>query len=182
MKPLTPTTPHVIILVGIPGAGKTHFAEHFAKTFHAPYINQGALQALADGDEAKGARLMTVMLDELLKTHRTIIVEGSTHQRTIRTALIRKLTKAGYEPLLVWVQTDPAEAKFRSLKHMSADDYAAAIKRFQPPVATEKPIVISGKHTYASQVKKVLKHLAHVHPEPEATVVRPRTGRNILIR
>lgn len=185
MKPLTPTTPHVIILVGIPGAGKTHFAEHFAKTFHAPYVNHGALQALVGADDNSAAHLSSHILDELLKTNRTLVYEGPTNLRSVRTALVKKISQAGYEPLLVWVQTETGEAKRRSLKHspnMSSELFDSLLQRFQGPVKTEKPIVISGKHTYASQVKMVLKHLAHARPEPETPVVRPRPGRNILIR
>lgn len=185
MKPLTPTTPHVIILVGIPGAGKSHFADHFAKTFHAPFVNHGALQNMTGISDAEATQLSTHMLEELLKTQRTLIYEGPTHQKAVRSALSRKLEKAGYKPLLVWVQTELGEAKRRSLKtdqNMNPSLFDTRIERFQAPTAAEKPVVISGKHTYASQVKMVLKHLAHVRPEHETPVVRPRTGRNILIR
>ncbi len=187
MKPLTPTTPHVIIMVGIPGAGKTHFAEHFAKTFSAPFVNQAALKTIADTSETHAAELSSHMLDELLKTHRTIIYEGPTHVRTVRQALVRKITKAGYEPFLVWVQTESAEAMHRSLKadrSLDANAYEAHLKQFQRPHLTEKAIVISGKHTYASQVKMVLRRLSgNTRPEePVAPKRPPSPGRHIAVR
>lgn len=185
MKPLTPTTPHVIIMVGIPGAGKTHFAEHFAKTFGAPYVNHHAVGELAGSDDATHARISSHFLDELLKTHRTIVFEGPTHTKAIRQALMKKIIKAGYKPLLVWVQTESVEAKRRSTKkggtHTSSS-YDQAIGLFQPPQASEQPVVISGKHTYASQVKMVLKHLAGTRDTRIEAVPRTRVGRNITVR
>lgn len=186
MKPLTPTTPHVIMMVGIPGAGKTHFAEHFAKTFGAPYVSQHAITELAAADDATSARVSSYLLDELLKTQRTIIFEGPTHTKAIRQALMKKVMKAGYKPLLVWVQTESIEAKRRSIKkggRHTAESFDAIVRQFQSPHISEQPVVISGKHTYASQVKMVLKHLAGARDnEPSTPPARTRIGRNITVR
>ena len=39
MNNLDLTTPRVIFLVGIPGAGKTFFASRFSEEFGAPFID-----------------------------------------------------------------------------------------------------------------------------------------------
>lgn len=183
MKPLTPTTPHVIILVGIPGSGKTHFGEYFAKTFHAPYINQEALQNLSGVHDDIATALSGHILDELLKTQRTLVYEAPLQTRVERLSLYKKLSKAGYKPLLVWVQTDTAEAKRRSQRAGRDIDFEAHVKRFQQPTSIEKPIVISGKHTHTTQVRSVLKHLAGTRPDDAAKPPhRPPAGRNIVIR
>ncbi|MBI3889304.1 hypothetical protein HY312_01855 [Candidatus Saccharibacteria bacterium] len=38
MKSLNLTKPHLIVVVGIPGAGKTYFGQQFSTTFNAPYL------------------------------------------------------------------------------------------------------------------------------------------------
>ena len=196
MKPLTPNTPHVIIMVGIPGSGKTTFAEHFAKTFDAPYINPLTIAKLIGSDAETTEKITKLLFDELLKTNTTLIYEGSTYLRTQRMALENMVTKAGYKPLLVWVQTDPAESKHRATKKginsLSNAEFDAAFRQFQNPSETEKPVVISGKHTYPTQLKAVLMRLATTRPQaPQApqkplppTPPHPRIvpGRNITIR
>lgn len=189
MKPLTTSTPHVIIMAGIPGAGKTAFAEAFAKTFHAPFVHSEELQRIA-GVEKRPANIVAAkLLAELLKTGHTLVFEGDTSSRATRLALVKTVTQAGYKPLLVWVQTETTEAKRRSLRKrdglaaLTPEEFEHAVKRFTPPSANEKPVVISGKHTYATQLKIVLKHLAGPRPEQsDDTKQRVRSGRNIIIR
>jgi len=161
MKSLSLSSPHLIVMTGVKGSGKTFFAEKFADTFHAPYICYEKIAKLAP-DTASD--LILYQLDELLKTKQPLIVDGLATTRAERIELARKAREAGYELLLVWVQTDPITAKNRALKagkkDLSADEYDRAVKRFTSPNNVEKPVVISGKHTYASQAKTVLKRLS----------------------
>jgi len=196
MKPLTPTTPHVIILVGIPGAGKTTFAEHFAKTFHAPYINTAALQTKAGISSEAAIKITELLFEELLKTGRTFVYEGPTGSKEERLALAKYVAKAGYKHLLVWVQTEPLEAKRRALSKQKIDRISSEVfdhiyTAFSGPIAAEKPVVISGKHTYVTQLRAVLKRLSVARPATAATTTatppataQPRVypGRNITIR
>jgi len=186
MKHLSLTKPHVIVMVGIPGSGKTFFAEKFADTFHAPYVSREKIAALApDAADA----LAEQQLDELLKTGKSIIFEGNTDTRVSRTDLARKARLAGYEVLLVWPQTDIATAKQRTIKaySISSDDYDKMVRRFTPPTLPEKPVVISGKHTYASQAKVVLQRLSGPRAEISTHNTPPTRGeqstrRNVTIR
>lgn len=193
MKPLTPASPHAIIMLGIPGAGKSAFAEHFAETFQAPILNVTKLQKDLSLDDTRTEKLFNSVLSEYLKTRRTVLIDGRFDKKTKRAELIRTVMKAGYRPLVVWVQTDTAEAKRRALKEyptgsgLSSSEFDTAVSAFQPPVAQEKAVVISGKHTYATQLKIVLKQLAsHVdraadtsHDTPPSS--RPR-ARGMVLR
>lgn len=193
MKSLSLSQPHVIIMVGIPGSGKSFFAEKFATTFHAPYVSRDKIALIIDDKKAVD-RLFALQLKELFKTHHSIIVEGPTMTRTERTTLQKAATAAGYETLLLWVQIDPVTAKHRSTKPaketdrtpLTNDQHEALVKRFSPPHPLEKPIVISGKHTYATQVKVVLKKLSAPRAEAPALQQPParqrqNTRRNITV-
>jgi predicted kinase len=193
MKSLSLTQPHLIVMVGVPGAGKSFFAEKFAETFHAPYVSlEKILPFTTTASDA--SHLMQQQTTELLKTRQSIILEGDTDTRTERDKLARQARIAGYETLLVWVQTDPITAKSRSVREtkdktnrtISTDEYDRIVKRFTPPSVIEKPTVISGKHTYATQAKIVLKKLSAPRAEISTHDIAPvrqeeRSRRNNII-
>ncbi|MDB5165578.1 MAG: hypothetical protein JWM00_468 [Candidatus Saccharibacteria bacterium] len=161
MKSLSLNRPHAIVMVGIPGSGKSFFAEKFSDTFSAPYINYDTFRPFVS-DPKQLSKLIAHQMRELLKTNYSIVLEGVAHTRTERTELVKHLKQHGYETIFIWVQTDPETALTRSLKQSkhSKDEHERLTKRFSPPHATEKPVVISGKHTYATQVRSVLKRLS----------------------
>jgi len=182
MKPLTPAIPHAIIMMGIPGSGKSTFAERFAETFQAPIINMPTLMRESGLPSAKANLIAKSLLKEIIKTKRTFIFEGNTHTQDLRADLIRDLTKKGYKTLLVWVQTDTTESLRRALKphpkgsSMTNEEFDAAIDAFEPPQKKEKFIVISGKHTFGTQLKIVLKQLALAQPRPAIGPPAPRAS------
>lgn len=194
MKSLSLSQPHLIIVVGIPGSGKTFFAEKFAETFRAPYISREKITDIIDGPRDSIDTLVYYQLHELLKTRQSILLEAATDTHAERAEFTRKARSCGYETLFVWVQTDPATAKSRYQKEhkpgrvASSHEYDQLASRFSPPVAIEKHVVISGKHTYATQAKGILKKLS----EPRAKIAThtpppPRTEqtpgrRNIAVR
>lgn len=189
MKPLTPATPHVIVMMGIPSSGKTTFAEHLAKTFQSPIVSVEHIAREAEIDSVSADRVALHFLTELYKTKRTIVYDGYTDTKVSRVELMKQITKAGYHPVLVWVQTELLESKRRALKRrpdggeLTSEEFDSIVRHFTAAAPNEKPIVISGRHTYSSQLKVVLKHLAR-EPQPILpTPPRPQpSGRNIIIR
>lgn len=205
MKSLSLTPPHLIVTVGIPGSGKSFFAEKFAATFKAPYIKYDTLLAVTDGNTSITDMYAGHMLKELFKTGHTILFDGHSDSRAEREALRNLAASAGYKTLFVWTQTDEATAKARFIKasrknghHAVGARYEALLGAFVPPNEKEQPyVVVSGKHTYATQAKAVLKTLAlgkqlarsasgHAHQAPAAAPVPVRTtttaNRSIMIQ
>jgi predicted kinase len=161
MKSLQLDKPHVIVTIGIPGSGKSFFSRKFADTFNAPYLDQSTFDRLATSNAAS-KELQSTMLEEMLKTGRTIVMELAQSNRSERAELSRVLRKAGYVPLYIWVQVDTETAMNRAYRMTGAsiDDYQNLLRRFAAPHPSEKPLVISGKHTFATQAKAVLRKLS----------------------
>lgn len=174
MKSLSLSTPKLVVLVGIPGSGKTYFGDKFSDTFGAPYINTSAIrQTLTDqptysSDEQYVVDMLSLLqLGELFKTRKTILFEGNTSARTHRTHIAKLAKEHGYEALFVWVQTDPATSQKRATrttrgsKHLTIplDLFERLSASFEDLDKTETSAVISGRHTYASQARTVLKRL-----------------------
>jgi predicted kinase len=195
MKSLSLSQPHAIVMVGVPGSGKSFFAEKFSETFNAPFASLEKIIPFAKSATAAN-NLFEQQVDQLLKTRQSIVVEGIGASRVARDTFARKAKAAHYEVLLVWVQTDPATARSRALRKgkdseafaMTSDQFDKAVRQFTGPTALEKPIVISGKHTYATQAKAVLKRLSAPRAEISAHAAapvrseEPRRRGNIIVR
>lgn len=167
MKSLSLSQPHLLVTVGIPGSGKTTFAAKFASTFSAPYVNYDTIMTVARHDSASSDAFAGYMLKQLFKTDHTVVFDGPTASKAERAALKNLAASAGYKTVFIWVQTDPttAESRFtksrqKSGRHGSKSQFDSMVKHFEAPVEKEGQfVVISGKHTYATQVKAVLKNL-----------------------
>lgn len=176
MKSLQLTKPHLIVVVGIPGSGKSFFASQFSKTFNAPFLNFTELQSTFGEEQASKAWDYT--LDQLCLTKQTIILEGPGNTKNERRALSAYARTKGYQTLFIWVQTEPVTAQNRATKGtpgvqqtslLSPDEFVNYASRFEQLDQSEQYMVISGKHTYASQAKNVLKKL--VEPRKNSTKI-----------
>lgn len=213
MKSLSLSRPLVLMMLGIPGSGKSFFAGQFSETFGAPLLSVDRLrrQIIPEPRYSKeeDALLWDIILSEtqeLLKTKKTFIIDGGTHTKVARAAVSRLAKAAGYDTLLIWVQTDEVTAKTRATKQqrtshlvtplppLSPEIFTARIKRFSKPSPLEKQVVISGKHTYATQAKVVLRKLVegrepvpqrrqiHVNPHHDQShATTPPKRRNLTI-
>lgn len=174
MKSLSLSRPHAIFMVGLPGSGKSFFAEQFAHTFNAPYINSRAIAHFTK--TASDAELVAEALaGELAKTKQTFIYEATMDMRAKRTEFAQWARSKGYQPLLIWVQVDQRTAMNRSLKmyDMTKQEYHDLTTAFSPPHQDESPIVLSGKHTYATQAKAVLARMARFNNRDAPTLAPP---------
>jgi predicted kinase len=187
MKTLSLSRPLILMLVGLPGSGKSFFGRQFAEMFVAPLVSNDRLRyelfaqpAYSSDEQEVVQRVADYQIGELLKTHRSFVVDGGCGTKADRQKFEGWAKKHGYGTLLVWVQTDEQTCRQRSSKRnprRSADDgYSPSMsesqwkelaKQFAQP--TKEPyMVISGKHAFSTQAKMVLRKLASPHAE-EAT-------------
>lgn len=185
MKSLQLARPHLLIMTGIPGSGKTFFAEKFSETFNAPFISAHYLETITKHRQS-AADATAYMLAEVMKSGTSALLETAADTRRERLELARFAKMKGYEPLFIWVQTDADTAKARAQKprknstnrQLDASEHDRLAKRFTA-LGPEPHVVISGKHTYATQAKVVLTKLSaprterNTHSRPSE---RPETG------
>ena len=72
MKPLSPSLPHIIAMVGAPGSGKTQFAVEFAKIFNSPVVSSRQFEVFTDNTKTISDATLS-LLEEFLKTKQTVI-------------------------------------------------------------------------------------------------------------
>ena len=153
--------PRALLVFGAPASGKTTFAEKFAKKFGLAYYNFADLMREHDFTREK----ILVILEEILKTGQTIVIEGCINTEANRAEIRNLVRNSGYEPALVWVQTDIStirqrlKNRYRSVSK-AKEAYDKAVAEMEAPAENEKPIILSGKHTFETQTKHVIAGLA----------------------
>ena len=174
---------HAIVMVGIPGAGKSTFSARFADTFGTPIFNLPKIKNEMNLDARQTAQFFEIVLQELSKTGQSIVIEGFSDTKKERESLEAVLLRLKYKPLQVWVQTDTNESLKRSTSRRAGDEqitekeFDRIVDSFEPPSAKENPVVISGRHAYPTQLKVVIKQMAATVKRPAVKPVSPEARR-----
>lgn len=153
--------PRALLIFGAPASGKTTFAEKFAKKFGLASYDLKTLMVEYDFTY----EMIMVLVEQLLKTGQTILIEGALDTEKERLEMRNLARKYGYEPALIWLQTDTAtirqrlKQQYRSVAK-AKDAYDKAVSEIEAPSENEKPIILSGKHTFETQTRHVIAGLA----------------------
>ena len=159
-KSTTLSLPMAILVFGAPASGKTTFCEKFSQQFRAPYYN------LTDIKEENGFSRDKVLLilDLIARTGQNLIIEGELNTEADRQEIRKLLEAEGYNPSLIWIQTDVNTIKSRLKSRLKSvakakEEYEAKISELEAPSDAENPIVLSGKHTFETQLSHTLSQL-----------------------
>ncbi len=153
--------PRALLVFGAPCSGKTLFSEKFSRKFELAYFNLDDLKA-----QQRLTRKNILLIVELLaRTKKDLIFEGGVGTEKERTEIRNILRAASYEPTLIWIQTDLSTIRLRmKMRHRSIsvarEKYDEAVATLEAPTDVEKPLILSGKHTFDTQTKHVLAGLA----------------------
>ncbi len=149
-----------ILVFGAPCSGKTTFGKQFAAQFNATFYDLDALKQ----EHNLSRQFILLLVEQIARTGSTLVFEGGNDTEKDRRELAEILRSAGYSPTLVWIQTDVNTIRMRLKNKLKSVDkakavYDARIKLLEGPAEVEMPIVLSGKHTYTTQLKQVLTQL-----------------------
>lgn len=149
-----------ILVFGAPCSGKTTFSKQFAEQFNATFYD---LDALRDNHNLS-RQFILLLVEQIAKTGATLVFEGGIDTEKDRKEISEILRDAGYSPTLIWIQIDVntirarLKNKFKSVEKAKTV-YDSRVKSLEAPSDTEAPVVLSGKHTYDTQLKQVLMQL-----------------------
>ncbi len=155
------TKPRALLVFGAPCSGKTTFATKFAKKFGLAYYDLDQIESENDFSREK----LLVILELIARTRQTIVIEGGINTERERIEIRNLMRNSGYEPSLIWIQTDVAtirnrlKTKFKSVSKAKSF-YDSAVSEIEAPEESERPIILSGKHTFETQTKHVVVGLA----------------------
>ena len=154
--------PRAILVFGAPASGKTTFCEKFSQQFRAPYYDLTKIRA----EKGFSRDDILYILDLIAETGQNVIIEGELNTGADRDQIKKLLHDKGYNPSLIWIQTDVNTIKSRLKSRLKSvakakEEYDTKIAELEAPAETEDTIVLSGKHTFETQLSNTLSQLAN---------------------
>lgn len=169
------------MVVGLPTSGKTTFTDKFADSFGAPVIDIPKVSEFAKNAKSSH-EIISNQLIQLAKTRQFIVVKDYGNTKKERKEIMDVLAKRGYRQFVVWVQTDEPTLRHRLNKKLKPvtppyslkEKIESTIKSFETPAPHEVDVVISGRHTFASQARMVLRKLTAKQAPTKKKVAAPK--------
>lgn len=153
--------PRALLVFGAPCSGKSTFAAKFAKRFGIAYYDLEELKTQYNLTN----KVVFMLIEQIAKTGQNIVIEGCIGTEREREEMRRILRPAGYQITTTWIQTDIAtirsrlKAKYRSVTK-AKEVYDSVVPRLEAPSEIEAPVILSGKHTFETQLKHILAALS----------------------
>jgi hypothetical protein len=196
MSKIIPSKPLFIMLYGYPGAGKSYFARQLSERLQAAHVQDGRIRnelfeaPRYDKQENEAiTHLMDYMAEQFLGAGVSVIYDTNAMRSSQRRALREAARKAHVEPMIIWVQIDVESAFSRVAgrdRRRTDDKYAMPLDRttfdkitgnMQNPTRDENYIVISGKHSFKTQLNSIVKRLREIgaiaSDDPHGRVIKP---------
>lgn len=196
MGKIIPTKPILVLLYGMSGSGKTFFARQLTEQLQAAHLQADRIRSelfekpsFNKEENHIVASLMAYMTGEFLHSGVSVVFDMNVPRVSQRRALRNLATKNKAETVLVWFQVDPDTAFNRAARRdrRTADDHYAQdmtpelfrsqLASLQNPDATEKFVVVSGKHVFNMQKNAFFRDLRQRRlvdtPEAANQVTKP---------
>lgn len=192
---ILPDKPVLILMYGLPGSGKTHFARQFCEVFQAAHLEHDRIRfelfdqpRYTKQENSALTRIMEYMTNEFLTAGISVIYDLNAMRVSQRRSLRELARQKNAATLLIWFQID-ADTSFirneRRDRRKNDDRYAVgySVEAFkqvaaymQHPEPTEDFVVVSGKHTYSAQQSAVFKKLSDMR------IIKPTAAAHRMIK
>ncbi|HMS32368.1 MAG TPA: ATP-binding protein [Candidatus Saccharibacteria bacterium] len=193
MNKLELDKPLAIVMMGIPGAGKTFFARQLANNLNIGYISEDRIRfdiynkpSFTSEEQIVVRKIMGYMIEELSRVKKHMVLDGRFLNASERQKVHQVMTNAGYQVLTVWVQTEEDLAKRRASKRdkrkpddkyndpVPIQEFNSIKLRLEKPEEKEDFSVVSGKHTFKSQLETVLKRINSLYRQAKMNDARKK--------
>lgn len=164
------TRPAVIMLLGLPGSGKSYTSAHIADLLGMALISEDKIREslfeepnFDKDEEAVVMQMMIMMMEQYIALGIPVMFDTGLNKVVERKNIREISRKYKADTLLIWLQVDRETARIRTKitkKQNAINDkiFDITLDKFQAP-QNEDYIVVSGKHTFDSQKQIIVRKL-----------------------
>ncbi|HEY6082660.1 MAG TPA: AAA family ATPase [Chitinophagaceae bacterium] len=157
----------IIIVLGLPGSGKSYFASRFANLIHADYINsdqvrKGMFPARSYSEKGKASvyNEMLKLARQSIKQNKNLLLDATFYKNELRKKFI---DEAGADVVLIEIAAEEAVIKER-LKQKREDSEAdfeiyKLIKKQWEPLQGRRLILISSDNNIEDMLHEAVDYL-----------------------
>ena len=164
----------IVMIAGLPGSGKSYFAEKLAERLGAVYISSDqvrkAVQALGQysfQDKLKIYNEMVRLAAHTLKEHKTVIVDATFYQQPIRD-LFFSLAKTLFVPLIfieVYADEDLIRERLKKPREHSEADFTVykKVKNYFENITEPHLKLQSNNENIQNMLNKAIQYINNAH-------------------
>lgn len=184
---------YIFLMLGLPGSGKSYFAENLAKKMGAVHLNSDAMRLAIFKSRSETDRIyhsdlrptlntytfgaLNYAAASALRTDSSVIYDACNNTRKERLDTALALQEDGVIPVVLWVETPTEEAIKRAIQRRESDiqhrlseqaarEYVTKIEsEIEVPDAQENSIQIDGTISFEQQYETFKKQLAEIEGE-----------------
>ena len=119
----------IVIVLGLPGSGKSYFAGRLAESLHADYINSDRVRkelfpkrTYSDMEKAVVYDTMRKKMDYSITQERNLVLDATFHKKRIR-ELFTKNTKGIIRYIEVWANETIVKDRLKKIRPFSEADF-----------------------------------------------------------
>lgn len=159
----------VIIVFGLPGSGKSFFAEHLAEALNADYLNSDRIRkeilSKREYTESKKKLVYQVLLQrtmEALNKNRSVVVDATFHKKQVRDEF-SVLSDHNLQYIEIWAEEDLIKQRLSKPRIFSDADFDVykKIKEQWEPMLESHLVLESTNSNLGAMIGEALRYLKH---------------------
>lgn len=157
----------VVIILGLPGCGKSYFAQRLAKMIHAEYVNSDRLRKenfkigmYSDEEKAKVYDIMLQKMKQAIRHHKNLVLDATFHKNETRKPFFKQ-AKGSLFFVEVWAKESIIKERLKKKRPYSDADFEVYQSLQQEWEPLEKPRLLleSTNINIHSMLQKVAQYL-----------------------
>ncbi len=137
----------IIIVMGLPGSGKSYFAEHLARAIDAYYVNSDRVRKRMNSPRTYSTKEKLTVYNEMIKQmqlavqqKKDIVLDGTFYRHSIRKMFMQKARRAGG---IVFIEVRATESLIQERLQQKREDSEADSKVYHIIKAQWEPLAES---------------------------------------